>query len=325
MCAETPDRRPFGRKFRARVARIFCNMIGRRVANESEVVMRVTTCLLTLGLLTSLSSLVHPQTSSAVFTSFDFPGSNATSPGAITPNGKIVGDYVGSDGNQHGFLLEDGSFQTIDFPGSTRTTVRWINANGRMVGEYTDSAGNVHAYLLTGGRFTSFDYPDAASTVAFGIGNSGDIVGPWTSLPFTFHGYLLRRRSFTTIEYPGAMWTLPTMIVGQKIVGGWFDTNFTSHGFLLDLNTNAFEEIRCLGYSSVFLSGINPLGDMTGGFNSSDGVLHGLLVRNGNCISIDFPGATSTYANSENPDGTILGRYTSPDGKIHGYLLTGMR
>ena len=59
-------------------------------------------------------------------------------------------------------------------------------------------------------------------------------------------------------------------------------------------------------------------------FNSSDGVMHGLLVRNGTCTSIDFPGATSTYANSENPEGTIVGRYTSPDGKTHGYLLTGM-
>jgi hypothetical protein len=115
------------------------------------------------------------------------------------------------------------------------------------------------------------------------------------------------------------------MIVGRNIVGGWFDNNFTPHGFSMNLNTGAFQEISCPGYTNVFLSGLNSLGDMTGGFNSSDGVMHGLLVRNGSCTSIDFPGATSTYANSENPEGTIVGRYTSPDGKTHGYLLTGMK
>lgn len=287
--------------------------------------MRAIASLLALGLFSCGSTLALAQGRPAVFTSFDFPGSNTTSPGAITPNGKIVGDYVGPDGNQHGFLLSDGTFQTIDFPGSTRTTLRWINARGQMVGEYTDAAGKIHAFRLTGGQFTSFDYPGAEGTVAFGIGDSGDIVGPWTSLPFTFHGYLLRSGSFTSIEYPGAMWTLPTMIVGRNIVGGWFDKNFAPHGFSMNLNTGAFQEISCPGYTNVFLSGLNPLGDMTGGFNSSDGVMHGVLVRNGTCIAIDFPGATSTYANSENPEGTIVGRYTSADGKTHGYLLTGMK
>ena len=119
--------------------------------------MRAIASLLALGLFSCVSTLALAQGRPAIFTSFDFPGSNTTSPGAITPNGKIVGDYVGPDGNQHGFLLSDGTFQTIDFPGSVRTTVRWINASGQMVGEYTDAAGKVHAFLLTRGQFTSFD------------------------------------------------------------------------------------------------------------------------------------------------------------------------
>jgi hypothetical protein len=282
--------------------------------------MRVIAWLLALSLLTCASTLVLAQGSSEVFTSFDFPGSNATSPGAITPDGKIVGDYVGPDGNQHGFLLNDGTFQTIDFPGSTRSTLRWINANGRMVGEYTDTAGKIHGFLLVNGKFASVDYPGADSTVAFGIGTNGEIVGPYTTLPFTFHGFLLRKSNFTEIDYPGAMWTLPTMIVGQRIVGGYFDHTFTSHGFFLD--HGVFREVACPGYSHVFLSGLNSLGDMTGGFNSSDGVLHGLLVKSGTCISIDYPGSTSTYANAEDPGSRkIVGRYTDTAGNTHGFLL----
>jgi hypothetical protein len=102
--------------------------------------MRAIASLLAAGLLSCVSTLALAQGPSAVFTSFDFPGSNATSPGAITPDGKIVGDYVGPDGNQHGFLLSDGTFQTIDFPGSTRTTVWWINARGQISSFHPETA-----------------------------------------------------------------------------------------------------------------------------------------------------------------------------------------
>ena len=110
------------------------------------------------------------------------------------------------------------------------------------------------------------------------------------------------------------------MTVGQRIVGGYIGDTFTSHGFLLD--HGVFREVACPGYNNVFLSGLNSLGDMTGGFNSSDGVLHGLLVENGTCISIDYPGSTSTYANAEDPGGrNIVGRYMDIAGKAHRFLL----
>jgi uncharacterized membrane protein len=254
------------------------------------------------------------------FISFDVPGAIDMGPTSITPDGKITGLYTSADGHQHGFLLNDGKYKPIDFPGSTETAARSINPRGEIVGEYTDAAGKIHGFSLVKGKFTSFDYPSAVSTTAFGIGTNGDIVGPYTTLPFTFHGFLLRRGSFSEIEYPGAMWTLPTMIVGRSIVGGYFDDTFTSHGFLLD--HGVFQEIVCPGYSHVFLSGLNSLGDMTGGFNSSDGLLHGLLVKNGTCISIDYPGSTSTYANAEDPGSrNVVGRYTDNAGKAHGFLL----
>jgi len=77
--------------------------------------MRAITWLLALGLLSCVPTLAFAQGSSAVFISFDFPGSSATSPGAITPDGKIVGDYVGLDGDQHGFLLSNGLFRLSTF------------------------------------------------------------------------------------------------------------------------------------------------------------------------------------------------------------------
>jgi hypothetical protein len=65
------------------------------------------------------------------------------------------------------------------------------------------------------------------------------------------------------------MWTLPTMIVGKRIVGGYFDFSFVPHGFLLD--HDVFQEVACPGYSEVFLSGLNPLGDMNADLTAATG------------------------------------------------------
>jgi hypothetical protein len=46
--------------------------------------------------------------------------------------------------------------------------------------------------------------------------------------------------------------------------------------------------------------------------------VHGLLISNGRCIAVDFPG--STYANSINSQGDTVGRYTDTDGKTHGFI-----
>jgi len=260
------------------------------------------------------------QAQNIQFTSFDFPGAVNTQATAITPSGDIAGRYISADGVQHGFLLSGNKFTSIDVPNSSYTDATWINPRGQIVGGYNSVDGKLHGYLLSKGHFTSFDYPGAETTIGFGIGATGDIVGVWTSLPFTFHGFRLSQGSFSTIEFPGAMWTLPTMIVGQRIIGGYFDSTFTPHGFLL--NHGKFQEITCPGHSNIFLSGLNPLGEMTGGFNSSDGVQHGLLVSNGQCIAVDFPGSMpgSNYANGINPRGDIVGRYATLDGVFHGYL-----
>jgi hypothetical protein len=52
-----------------------------------------------------------------------------------------------------------------------------------------------------------------------------------------------------------------------------------------------------------------------------DGLTHGSLIINGNCITIDIPPGTNTYANAIDAEGDIVGRYTGRDGVIHGFLL----
>jgi hypothetical protein len=152
--------------------------------------------------------------------SFDFPGAIDTQATGITAFGAIVGRYISADGTTHGFLKVGNSFISIDFPGAVATDTTWINTEGQIVGSYNSADGRSHGYLLSDGKFTQIDYPGADSTTSFGISPSGDIVGLWSPAPGSLHGYLFSKGRFSTIDFPGALWTLPTMIVGDRIIGG---------------------------------------------------------------------------------------------------------
>src|SRR6267143_907849 len=134
----------------------------------------------------------------------------------------------------------------------------------------------MHGFLLNTGEFTTIDYPDAQFTIAYGISPAGDIIGIEADQSGTVHGFLLRNGKFRAINYPGASATLPTMMIGDRIVGGNFDAAGV-HGFLR--YRGHFQGIDCPGYTNLFLSGLNPTLELTGGFNSADGVVHAYLLR----------------------------------------------
>src|SRR5438093_4651776 len=96
------------------------------------------------------------------YTNIDFPGALITFAFGLNDQGtQIVGNYVDSNFDRHGFLLSDGSFSTIDFPGGTfSNSANNINNRGQIVGQYADSGG-VHGYLLADGIFTTIDFPGA--------------------------------------------------------------------------------------------------------------------------------------------------------------------
>jgi probable HAF family extracellular repeat protein len=78
------------------------------------------------------------------FTAIEVPGATDTTPEGINNNGVIVGFFVDTDGNQHGFILNDGTFtKPVDPPGSTSagTTVESITAAGSIAGTFIDSTG----------------------------------------------------------------------------------------------------------------------------------------------------------------------------------------
>jgi probable HAF family extracellular repeat protein len=50
------------------------------------------------------------------------PGATFTQASGINDSGQIVGVYFDIAGNEHGFLLDRGTFTTINVPGSGETS-----------------------------------------------------------------------------------------------------------------------------------------------------------------------------------------------------------
>jgi hypothetical protein len=85
----------------------------------------------------------------------------------INNAGTVCGDYVGSDGNLHGFVLSSGTFTDFNFPGALQTTLLSINDPGDFTGDFDDGSGIFQAWFSVGGTLTSFSVPGALSTFAY--------------------------------------------------------------------------------------------------------------------------------------------------------------
>jgi uncharacterized membrane protein len=159
--------------------------------------------VLTLGLAicTIFVAGVIAQTASTVnysYASLKYPGANSTSPAWINNLNEVVGTYVDSSQNTHGFRWQNGTFTRLDFPGASATYPSGVNDGGVIVGTYL--LGNAaHGFKWQNGVFTTIDYPGFVGTSgAVGINNAGTIVGNYGNS----QGYVLSNGKFTTLDAP---------------------------------------------------------------------------------------------------------------------------
>lgn len=88
------------------------------------------------------------------YSTFEYPKSTTTMPFGINDHRNVVGAYVDSKGNTHGFLLKqpvkNAMWTSIDDPHGVGTTfINGINNNGDMVGFYGPFPPATHGMLIT--------------------------------------------------------------------------------------------------------------------------------------------------------------------------------
>lgn len=92
-------------------------------------------------------------------------------------------------------------------------------------------------------------------------------------------------------------------------------------------NGPTYETVDYPGATATQLQGINPEGEIVGGFTDATGT-HGFLLAHGRWTPINYPGAIRTLATGINPQGDIVGNFYSSNGQglvprnQHGFLLT---
>jgi uncharacterized membrane protein len=151
------------------------------------------------------------------FVTIDAPsGPNVVNAQSINNKGLVVGFYVGTDGQDHGFMLNERGAKngtltgtaiadpTIpSVPGEPGATfvfsqVLAVNDHGIAVGYYGDSTTSQHGFLYNThtGQYTFLDDPSEAFnngvevTQITGITNSGEITGFYSDATGVFHGFV---------------------------------------------------------------------------------------------------------------------------------------
>jgi hypothetical protein len=200
----------------------------------------------------------------------------------INNSRKIVGDYVISDGTEHGFFLSGSTFTEYDVPGATNTALLSINDIGAFTGAFDPGSGILQGFFSVGGTITSFSVPGALSTLAYEINNSKQLtVGYYIDASGILHGYY--RDATGTLHFPiDPTGSITTILFGDNsrkwVVGRYTDSSGVTHG-LFFVPPNKFFTFDYPGSAFTSLNGINDVGVICGRYVDASGIAHGFLAR----------------------------------------------
>jgi probable HAF family extracellular repeat protein len=145
------------------------------------------------------------------FTPIKFPKSTGTQATGINDKGAVVGLYLDTAGNAHGFLFANKKYKRIDVKGAAQTEAYGINNLGQItLYSGTSISGGVigcapcNSYILKGTKFTQLTDPKAGSTgtIVHAVNNKGDIDGTYFDSSNNRHGWLLHAGKYYDVNDP---------------------------------------------------------------------------------------------------------------------------
>ena len=194
----------------------------------------------------------------------------------------VVGDYVTSDGNTHGFFLSSGTFTEYDVPGALSTLVLGINNPGDFTGTFSNDNVTQGAFVSVGGTLTLFSVPAAPFTLAYDINDSKRlVVGYYIDSSGINHGYY--RDANGALHFPvDPTGSVGTILFGDNnrnwVVGRYADASGVTHG-LFFVPPNKFFTFDYPGSTFTSLNGISSQGNICGRYVDASGIAHGFIAR----------------------------------------------
>ena len=192
------------------------------------------------------------------------------------------GEYLGSDGHFHGYILEHPAFIEFDVAGATDTIPLGINNAGNLAGAIILSGGTQLAFGSVNGRVVTFAVPDATATFAYQLNTANQIIGYYIDGNGIAHGYMRDTTGNLTfpIDVPGSN---GTMLLGNNDLNwgvGSYTSPFTlgTHGFYF-ITPDDIHTFDYPGATSTSLTGINRQGIACGYFVDAIGFTHGFVAQ----------------------------------------------
>jgi len=267
----------------------------------------------------------------------------------------IVGYYVDSSGNDHGFLCSGTTYTTLDYPSGsgamydvTATYAAGISGSN-IVGAYATLNGVTHGYSYDGTNYTALNDPYATDniTAASGVsgvsGASGNvIVGNYRGSQSggqgsDFYGFYYSGGTYITLSVlAGINGTWATGVTanpfgtGFDSVGYYITSDNTYHGFLNNSveNFTGVDDPNARGNSQIMgISGTN----IVGYYNDSRGYNEGFIC---DWTNVNAETNTFTFTTLDDPLGTegtdllgisgsdIVGTYVDSSGDEHSFLAS---
>jgi hypothetical protein len=184
----------------------------------------------------------------------------------------------------------------------------------------------MHGFLLSDGIFTAIDFPASTMTHVYGINPRGDIVGEYRDVANNWHGFLLRDGVFTSIDVPGATRTDAYGISPKRMIAGTYnDAGGKQHAYLLNKHGEFITLDPPWSFITGMVHGVNNNGTAVGCWWDAAGMMHSLLVREGEYITNDFPDSKMSMNWRINSQGWMVGHYVDSANVTHGYQAKGSR
>jgi probable HAF family extracellular repeat protein len=248
--------------------------------------------------------------------------------------GDAVGEYIGSDYTQHGFLFSGGEFTTIDVPDAPYWTIAYgINDSGEIVGAYSAQPVcncvddvSVYGFVYSGGQFSTIDI-GLFETRPVAINNNGAIVGYYHDrggdVEDAERGFLLADGNLTLIDAPGGgplsqVGTIASGVNDTGTVVGSFYDGTGNHGFRwVDGSLTTVDHPDAPG--ATWADGINGDGKVVGYYY--DGQAYSTYLQaSDQFTSISCRDAASTFAGAIS-DGWIVGSYTDASWNQYSFMM----
>jgi hypothetical protein len=271
---------------------------------------------------------------SVAFKDIVVPGATETDTYAVNNKRVVVGDYVDSQSNQHGMILDGKNLTKVDptgcFPGSgsTATAFYGINNNNVAVGWCTSNNGVdvAFSYNKANGKLNQIKIPGSTGVQATGINDKNVVVGTYFDSAGAQHGFVLAGSQFKKLDLTGATSTVAWAINNRNWITVYgLDSAGDYHSFYTpDLGAHYIKfEDPTEGPLGTVVHAVNDNGDIDGTvFDASNGG-HGTLLNGNTYTQFDDPKASnSTRADGLNLGLDMVGRYSPSDGSNHGFGAT---